>query len=433
MVQSRRKKTKKDKYNTLYFYANQYYEGVTNRAEIEEINMTETFINELDTMIENGEIVIIQANAKMRLGKSTLILALALHIWNLLIKYKHRKQEERFTVKKNIAMDQMEFDYKMRDPETTFTVIATDEENDSEDTGQDITAIRALQRDQSNIQADRYVHRVSASPTGLADPNTDIILDITSLNRKDQTIRANLTYRWYEQMTEKTQLVGYIIIPVGHVIGNWDKHVKPKFYEKLKLESRLSAMQKTRKANKITQEERKVIEQIDTLAKFIKKWEKRDWYVEYYMKKRKKIELVSKYKVTKPRLLRYAPIIITVIERFRSLCKHGNLVKKEMVKNNIKLEMRKAGFPQSIVGEELTTGEVIGVLEGYKSYWQITRQQQKNFQLFRAGKITADQYKEADQDFNTVKVETMNNVTLQLEEYKNCLKIIEEYEREYSD
>ena len=109
---------KKFRTNSLYYYANKYRQLMTNEEELEKIDMTETFDNELEEMIKNGELVIININAKMRLGKSTLAFAIAQDkIYKLLQKYGYRKKTEKFGLK-NIARDHQEHSKMMRNPET---------------------------------------------------------------------------------------------------------------------------------------------------------------------------------------------------------------------------------------------------------------------------------------------------------------------------
>lgn len=418
------------KYNTFYYYANLYYENATERSKIEEIDMTEEFYKELDTMVKKGEIIIIQANCKMRLGKSTAIQSLGLHIFELLKKHGLRDEQDKFSVKDNIAMDQMEFDYKMRDSKTTFTVILTDEDNKSEETGQDITAVKALQDDQSNIQADRYVYRLSASPTGITDRNTDIILDLVYIDDERMMTKANLTYRWYEQMTEKIQLIGHIWIPVGHIIENWITKVRKRFYEKLRIEAKISEL--NTQEEKDLYEIQKLKERLKALNTYIKEWEHKDFYVQYYMKKRRKIELVTKYKITKTRLIRYAPIIIQIINELKKMAKYGDFLNKDMVMNKVTYKMRQAGIPQSIIGQTMTTNEIWGTLSTYKAYWKTIQTQSKLRTKLLNGKILSSDYEIENQDLEEFKQTLMKNVQEQIDEYENCIKLLQEYDQEYA-
>ena len=164
----------------MYHDANNYRKYPTDETEIEKIDYTPKFLAEIEYMVKNGEIITININAKMRRGKSTLALMIALIIHKFLKKYLGIKEE--FGIK-NIAHDQSEYTEKMRNPETSFTVLMVDEENESENTGQDVSVINAQKEDFSNIHADRYVHTVRVSPRTISDTNADILLYIVGENK----------------------------------------------------------------------------------------------------------------------------------------------------------------------------------------------------------------------------------------------------------
>lgn len=420
------KKTEEEKTefstNGLYWRANQYRKYATNEDEIEKINMTEPFLAELDYMIQHGEIINININAKMRMGKSTTMLSLGQHIFKLLQKYGKRKKTEQFGIE-NIAHDQSEYSEKMRNPSTTFTIICIDEENESENTGQDVTIIKAQNEDFSNIHADRYVHTIHASPKSIADTNSDMLLYITGINEETRETIAKLYYRYWEGQVEYTQILGYVIIPVGHIIHNWIDTVRPIFYEKIQLEADLSKNINNPKKHK------EIALKLQTINETIKEWQNKDWYIHYYMKKRKRLELLTKYKISKPRILKYAPVILTIITRFEKLIPYQTIVKREIIKNNVRLEMRKAGLPQSIVGESLTTDEVLGVLEAIKSRYIVNINMQKLKNKKEEGKISIDYYQKEYEKLQELDESIKNNVDLQVEEYQNMISLLEEYNK----
>lgn len=76
--------------NGFYAKANHYRKFPINEDEIEKQNITEQLYAELEYMVSHGEIISINANAKMRLGKSTLILMIGQIIFELLKKYGKR-------------------------------------------------------------------------------------------------------------------------------------------------------------------------------------------------------------------------------------------------------------------------------------------------------------------------------------------------------
>ena len=152
----------------------------------------------------------------MRLGKSTAGFAIGKEILNLLIKYKYQKENTKFGLK-NIARDQQEYSRFMRNPETSHTVIVTDETNELENTGENVTVEKALQEVFSCVQAGRYVHRVCCSQKEVVDPNADIMLVITSIDKERRITHCKLYYRYYEGGQEFTQLVGYVDLYVRDI------------------------------------------------------------------------------------------------------------------------------------------------------------------------------------------------------------------------
>ena len=136
---------KKFKANSLYVLAEKYRQELTDESEIEKNDVTILLENEEEEMIKNGEIIIEQINAKMRLGKSTMAIARAVRIFELLKKYNKRKQTDFFSMQ-NIARDDQEFAKIMRNPKTFNTIIVTDESNELEKTGENSSIESAMKK-----------------------------------------------------------------------------------------------------------------------------------------------------------------------------------------------------------------------------------------------------------------------------------------------
>lgn len=331
--------------NTLYHYANEYRKNITDENEIEKIDMTAILEAEEEEMIKRGEIIIENVNAKMRLGKSTLADARALRIFELLKKYKKQPKNAVFGMK-NIARDDQEFSKMMRDPKLGNTVIVTDESNELEQTGENVTVENALKRVFSDVQAGRYVHRVCCSPKETIDPNADILLSVIAVDHVKKVTRAKLYYRFYEGGQEFIQLLGFVDTYVGHIIGNWLK-IKELFFKFDK-----------------TEQEKALIE----------RYRQEDWYVEYMIKKYEKMRLITDEGIFKPRILDYAEVILRVVKRLKPLTKMTSAINIRIVRNFIKMEFRKDKIPTSIVGISLATDETQGVLDLWISYWKMRTQ-----------------------------------------------------------
>jgi hypothetical protein len=338
------KKTKKFKTNTLYHYANEYRKNLTDESDIELIDMTAVLEAEEEEMIKNGEIILENINAKMRLGKSTMAMARAVRIFGLLQKYKKQPKSAKFNMA-NIARDDQEFSKMMRKPDLCNTVIVTDESNELEGTGENVTVEQALKKVFSDVQAGRYVHRISCSPKETIDPNTDIMLSVVAIDKATAMTRSKLYYRFYEGGQEYTQLLGFVDTYVGDIIKNWNL-VKETFVNPDKTDKEKALIVKLRKI---------------------------DWYVEYMIKKYEKMELITTEGIFKPRMLDYAEIILQVADKLKPLCRLSSVVNHNIVRNYIKMSFRQAKIPTSLVGEELATREVMGLLDIWKAYWKITR------------------------------------------------------------
>ena len=167
--------------NRFYYYANIYRQKSTSDEELQGIDMTDEFWNEIEEEIKADELVDININAKVRIGKSTVGIHIGKKVFYLLLKHAKRK-EGSFGIN-NIARDEQEYSKMMRDPKTGFTVIVTDEINALDSTGENTTVEQALNSNWSNVQAGRYVHRICCSPKGVTDENADIFLEVIAVDK----------------------------------------------------------------------------------------------------------------------------------------------------------------------------------------------------------------------------------------------------------
>lgn len=403
-------KVKKFGTNTLYWYANKYTQNVTETEEIEKIDMTNIFLNEIDYMIEEGELINITINGRVRTGKSTLSFKIGEIIWDGLKKYGYRDKKEKFGMR-NICRDQQEYNKKMRNPETAFTVLCTDEKNTLETTGENSTVERAMEQTMSDVHAGRYVHRVSCSPKDTLDDNSDIILTITGIDKDTCTTHAKLYYRYAEGGMENIQLLGYIRISVYDIIKNWIK-IKKKYYKPHR-----------------TKADEKEIEE----------WKKKDYYIEYVIKKHEKMELITQEGILRPRILDYAEMILAIVKKLKGLTKINRVVDANMIRNTVKAVAREQKIPMSIIGEQLATQEVQGILKLYENYHQlnkriyITEAKAKEIKTkFNDGKILQDEYKRLTEDIDikikqlkeiqSALIQTANDQEEELEKYQEINK-----------
>lgn len=338
-------KPRKFKVNSFWHLANEFNRNLTEEEEISKIDQTGLFWDEINTMIETGELVIININGKVRLGKSTAGIYIGQQIFKILQKNGHRIGET-FSMN-NIARDQQEKSKLMRDPTTQFTVLVTDESNELEKGGENASAESALNKVFSDVQAGRYVHQVACSPKELVDPNADILLEVVGCDKTSRTTHMNLYYRLFKGGQEYIQLLGYVNVCVHDLISIWEDKLKKVFLQ----------TSKTRKEQT-----------------FVDYWIKKDFFCYYMIKKYEKMELITKHGINRPRMLDYAEVIIETVQRLQKLCKLNSVINHDIVRNYIKMGFRKAKIPTSIVGEELATREAMGILKLHLSYHRVMKE-----------------------------------------------------------
>lgn len=333
-------KMKKFTTNTLQYYANQYMHKAIDEEEIDKIDMTSIFYQEIEAMINEDEIIIINVNAKMGLGKSTLGMVLGKHIHTLL-KEKNKSKGE-FSIK-NVARDERDFQ-KLFMKGISHTVIVIDESNLMEQSGVNSSTEERLRADVSNRFRQKYVHTIWCSPQDCLNPNADILLEIVGHNRKQKITQCKLYYRLLRAGTLTPIPLGYITINVSPLINNWENNVKKIFYKN----------KKTKKEKQYIQEQRR-----------------KDWYVDYVWLKEKKLDLLQKHKIFQSKELDYSEIILKVVTELKELIMIQGTLTYEIIKNYTLLFMEQEGLPTSLLGEELIPRKAKGILDSYKSLYKI--------------------------------------------------------------
>jgi hypothetical protein len=332
--------------NSLHYWAEEYLRQATEERDILNVDRTKLFLRELEEQIKRGELINVQINGIVRKGKSTLAFKIGMFIVELLNKYTKVGKVLTFGMT-NIARDQQEFSRKMTNPDLGFTVIVVDEINELEKGGENATTEFQLQKVFSDVQAGRYVHKVSISPKDDTDPNAEIILEVIAPDFRTATTHCRIYYKLIRQGIEYKQLVGHVNIYVGDIIKNWNQ-IKDVYFKREKTEVEL---------------------------KLIDDWMRKDWYIEYVVKKYEKMELITKYGIFRPRLLEYAGCILRVVEKLAKITKIHNAVSADIIHNFVKKEYRQEKLPQSIIGEELATREANGILNLHKSLYKLAKQQ----------------------------------------------------------
>lgn len=138
---------------------------------------------------------------------------------------------------------------------------------------------------------------------------------------------------------------------------------------------------------------------------------------------------MTKEGVYRPRILLYAKLIQNVIEQLKPLTRRSNLVSQNIIKNHVKIEARKLKIPQSIVGEELATREVKGVIELYEDMYKTEKEIKKLAKKRIENKIKKKEYIEEVTLAENIHERIFESINLQLDEYQRYAKIQKEYEK----
>ena len=397
-----RNKNKKWEVNRLFKIAEQTVEEAIPTEEVKKRDLSEDFWMELDSQVKLGEIIIIQFWAKPRMAKSTNGITVGQKIWEMLLLHRIRTDGE-FNIK-NIARDQQEYSKIMMNPDTKNTVIVTDESNELSKTGENSSIDNALNRVFSDVQAGRYVHRVNCCPQEMIDQNADIILECISTDAESMTNLCYLYYRMFKGGFATNILIGYVEIYVGDLIKNWVK-VKPIFLK-----------------DKRTKKEEKLIED----------WRKKDFYIDYMVRKYKKMELITREGIKKPQLLEYAQIILKVVDILKPLARFGNLIDKDTMRNYVRIECRKQRVFTSLIGDELMTKEVNGVLSLYRGFQKISDKEDELRIKIRSikDKKSRDKVEVLIHNLKNVYEDLKVNISEQIEELKKMVRVYKEYHEE---
>lgn len=389
------------KTNNLYLIAKDIQDKETDREEIEKTDLTEIFWHEIESMVKNKEIILINITGKPRTGKSTTAISIGIDIHKLMRKHQ-RTNEKKFSLK-NIARDNQEASVKTRDEKFEKTVLVIDEENALEKGGENVTVEEREKEYKSNVMAGRYIHQIQCVPKGVIDQNADILLSVISLDRTNYQTYCLLSYRFYENDQEHTITIGNIKIDTYHVIKNWINNVEETYY----------------KPEKTKKDKEK-----------IKEWEEKDFYIKYVVRKYKKMELLTKHHVRRPRMLPLAGITLKIIEILKRTTKRKP-INKDRIRNFVKYNMKKENIPMSLVGEEVITREIAGILQSYKDVYEDTTRLNKTIKEYNKQKNADTEYnkEEATQDL----ISSKEILDSQIEELKELKKLNEEYNKELEE
>lgn len=388
------------KINTLRKMAEKYASETRTSDEIFKEDVSEILDKETKFQIENGEIVIEEVKGKPRTGKSTVGIERAMFIDKVLKDCGKKDKKKKFGMR-NIARDDQEYSVLMSNPNLMNDVILTDEQNELEKGGENATTEQQLKDVYSDVQAGRYIHRVSCSPEKEIDCNSDILLETVGIDSKEMITHVRVYYRISNAQTKYWQPVGYANISVKELISNWENNVKKVFFKE----------KKTAKDKE-----------------FIKKQEKEDFYVEYMIKKYEKMDLLLVHKILRPRELRYAEAVLNVVNALSGLTKVMTMDDK-VIKNYMEIEFKKLGLAFSIVGIKLSSDRASGIIGTYRSYWRTEGKKHAIINELKERGDTEKRIKEIEKGYDENLRDLQKLIDVQIAELKRYMEINRKYNK----
>lgn len=266
-------------------------------SEIEMFDQTELLKRELMYRVKLGAVTNIQVTAEVRKGKSTLAVALA--------EYGNKLFKKDMTIG-FIDADQSEFYRVCLKPEIHDQFRVIDEWNELALLGFNGTTETKVGKYISEEHAIRHISRIACSPSGQTDTQANIFLRVIGTNRRQKLTRAVLTFKTITEIGEIYQVLGHIDWYVGDVM--------------------------------------------DT-----------EWYEEYMIRKKKKLELVGKEKVKGLVELEESEVIIAIFEKLKRLAKIERLT-KDIIMQYVDLERRNSDMPfNSIILNDATARKIQGL------------------------------------------------------------------------
>jgi len=365
------------KINTFRRLANTYIEENTEDVDIKTINRTKLFYKELKAYIKHDEIIDIQILGLPTTGKSTVAFVIGHKIHTMLKKHKKlNKNNWQFNLRQNIVRDQREAMEKYKNKNVNHTVLCVDEFDELEEGGENVTAIKAFMNKFTNVDAQRYIHRIGCAITEIIDKNADIIIEIQQADKQKQTTMGYLYYRLFRGGIEYRKLLGHLNINVSETL------------------------QKT-------------------------------WYQEYRRRKFLKMDLITKHGIFRPRHLHYAPIKLKTIQELKPLTKISgrSLITKEHVLATLIKNMKEAKEEYAMLGIDFLAKEPLFVLTMYRELHTINMKILILKKRYAQGKEHTDGYDGQMLNLEKVQKTLLNSIRTFEDDLRKMIRIKDEYER----
>lgn len=262
-----------------------------NQMEEKEIlkeDFTQKFYDEVINIYNFKELINIAVIGKVARGKSTVAIALCYWI-------RHNLLMKKMNVR-HILDDQISYQRTIKDIKLNNECHVIDEDNRLSRTGVNSTMETTQLQSFSEIQAQRFLHRIYCSPSNIEDVETPIILEVISADKVQMFTRCKLYYRMNTPIGTITQVLGYVDIDVLEVI-------------------------------------------------------KQEFYEQYRKMKFKKMDLMNAHGINDRRTMDFAEIILNAYNEWKEVAKYKRIT-ESVINSIIKVEQVKKGFNLSLLAKD---------------------------------------------------------------------------------
>lgn len=205
---------------------------VIDQAEIinnQKYDITDILNYTIISSMQNKALINIAIRGEVTTGKSTVAATILKMIIDELIRTKQIiiKSDEEYQeyLYQHIKSDQTEYlRFALEKQENSAVMI--DEFSNLGETGLNATTEMAMYEEHSNLFAQRFVHKISCSPSHIQDKNSNIILDIIGKDTENGLTQVKVSYR---------DVISRIPLTLGTAIINVKEVINQPFYKRYRM------------------------------------------------------------------------------------------------------------------------------------------------------------------------------------------------------
>lgn len=361
-----KKRPERIKVNLFYWLAEKFRKLATTEDEIERNDLTNEIIEALVKEAKKGGLINININGLPTTGKSITAIAIAYALI--------RQIFGREMTVKDIDRDQQEYIKTVMNPDIEKTVRVIDEWNELETAGENSSVIDKQMNTLSDVQAQRFIHKIACSPKDVTDKNSWLFLEVFGTDKQKMINSVKVYYRMFIGGYEHRQLIGVAHISVEKIL-------------------------------------------------------KMEWYQEYRRRKFLKMEIMNKEGIFQPRKLDTAEATLKVVKKLMEATGTTGIMTPEVIRGFVKVEMTKRKMPLSIIGEELATRDVRGIVDPYKQYIKMTERMGQLKKKYERGAIDPETYKTQTESMGKEAKMIIEVVDYQIKELERYAEIKKKYDK----